>query len=107
METVHNLVELEFFDIEKFRSRTDFLTKVAWYQHYFNIARENSYKEDKTPLQLAEEKDDPFDVRMFLLPPVFLENELDNKLYPDKINDEFSKVGHDVPSLPFIIMICS
>jgi transposase len=103
VETVHNLVELEFFDIEKFRSRKEFLTKVAWYQHFFNIARPNSYKEDKTPLQLAEEKDDPFDVRMFLLPPAFLENELDNKLHSDTINDEYSKVGHHVPSLPLFL----
>jgi len=36
VETVHRLVEDEFFDLEDFTSRGDFLAKVHTYQLYFN-----------------------------------------------------------------------
>ncbi len=36
VETVHRLIEDEFFDLETFRSRADFLAKVFLYQLYFN-----------------------------------------------------------------------
>jgi hypothetical protein len=44
VETVHRLEEGEFFDLENFASRGDFLAKVHTYQLYFNLARLNSHK---------------------------------------------------------------
>ncbi len=46
IETVHNLVEMEFYELEHFSSRTDSLTKARSYQLFFS--RPNSYKEGKT-----------------------------------------------------------
>jgi len=42
VETVHRLVEDEFFDLESFASRGDFLAKAFTYQLYFNLVRPNS-----------------------------------------------------------------
>jgi len=46
VETVHRLEEDEFFDLEDFASRGDFLAKVHTYQLYFNLARPDSHKEN-------------------------------------------------------------
>ena len=54
VETVHRIEEDEFFDLESFSSRGDFLAKVHTYQLYFNLARPNSHKENQTPWQIIE-----------------------------------------------------
>ena len=52
VETVHRLVEDEFFDRERFRDRAEFWAKATTYWHYFNLARLNRGKEWQTPLQI-------------------------------------------------------
>jgi hypothetical protein len=49
VETVHRLEEDEFFDLESFSSRGDFLAKVHTYQFYFNLARPNSTRKTSPP----------------------------------------------------------
>jgi transposase len=44
VETVHRLEEDEFFDLESFSSRGEFLAKVHTYQLYFHLVRPNSQK---------------------------------------------------------------
>ena len=56
VETVHDIIEREFFELETFTSREDFFNKVYSYQLFFNLERPNTYKEGKTPWQLAREK---------------------------------------------------
>jgi transposase len=51
VETVHNLVEMEFYEIEIFKGYRDFLNRAYSYQLFFNLQRPNSYKENKTPWQ--------------------------------------------------------
>jgi len=48
VETVHRLIEDEFFDLETFRNRAEFLGKASLYQLYFNLARPNSHKRGLT-----------------------------------------------------------
>ena len=55
VEAVHRLIEEEFFDLEGFSGRADFLRKVTLYQHYFNFARPNSYKADRTPWEVVSQ----------------------------------------------------
>jgi hypothetical protein len=74
VETVHNLIEIEFFEVEPFADRTHFLAKANSYQLWFNLARKNSGKEYKTPWQLIQEKQADIDPRLPMLPPVFLED---------------------------------
>ena len=56
VETVHNLIEAEFYEIESFADRTEFMEKANTYQLFFNLERPNTYKENKSPWQLAQEK---------------------------------------------------
>jgi len=86
VETVHNLIEDEFFDIESFRSRKDFFAKITTYQHFFNLARKNGSRKYKSPLDLMKEKAPHLDPNIFYLPPLDLDAALS------------SKAVHDVPS---------
>jgi transposase len=56
VETVHNLMEQEFYEVERFAGRDDFLAAANRYQLFFNLARRNSAKEGKTPWELVEAK---------------------------------------------------
>ena len=89
VETVHRLEEDEFFDLEAFTSRGDFLAKVHTYQLYFNLARPNSHKENQTPWQIIQRLAPRSPLELCLLPPVFLDYYL---------NDSG---GYDVTRLPY------
>src|SRR5712692_6202761 len=73
VETVHRLEEDEFFDLEEFRSRGDFLAKVHTYQLYFNLVRPNSHKENQSPWQIIERLAPRSPLELCLLPPVLLD----------------------------------
>jgi transposase len=73
VETVHRLEEDEFFDLEDFAGRGDFLAKALTYQLYFNLARPNSHKENQTPWQIIERLAPRSPLDLCLLPPVFLD----------------------------------
>ncbi len=88
VETVHRLIEDEFFDLETFRTRADFLAKASLYQLYFNLARPNSHKGGLTPWQIIQQLDPRLPLALCLLPPVFL----DYRLNPQG--------GYDVPFHP-------
>lgn len=94
VETVHNLVEIEFYEIESFKDPQDFLNKAYSYQLFFNLVRPNSYKENKTPWQLVREKDPTLPIEVAMIPPVFLEDLLDKRLEIE------AKGGHDVSTVP-------
>jgi hypothetical protein len=94
VETVHNLVEAEFFEIEQFKSREDFFAKATSYQIFFNLVRPNSYKEHKTPLQLALEKKPNLNQRLLLVPPVDLDKLLRMK------NSVIRQGGKDLLTVP-------
>ncbi len=89
VETVHRLEEDEFFDLEDFSSRGDFLVKVHTYQLYFNLARPNSHKQNQSPWQIIEQLAPRSPLELRLLPPVFLDYYL---------NDSG---GYDVGRLPY------
>ncbi len=74
VETVHGLMETEFYELETFCDRADFMSKANTYQLFFNLERPNTYKEDKTPWQLAVEKRIDINKRLFMIPPVDLDH---------------------------------
>ena len=92
VETIHNLMELEFYEIESFNNRNDFMSKANSYQLFFNLKRPNSYKEHKTPWQLARQKNPHLDKRLLMIPTVDLD-----KLLSWKIQ---LKGGNDLLTLP-------
>jgi len=73
VETVHGLMETEFYEIEAFTSREDFISKANTYQLFFNLERPNTYKEHKTPWQLAQEKKPDLDKRLLMTAAVDLD----------------------------------
>jgi len=83
VETAHRLIEDEFYEVENFQNKQDFLNKATAYNLWFNIARKNSYKENKTPWEIIKEKNQKANPNIPLLPPVFL-----NELYYKKSNNQ-------------------
>jgi hypothetical protein len=88
VETVHRLEEDEFFDLETFTNRAEFLAKVTTYQLYFNLVRPNSHKENQSPWQIIERLAPRSPLELCLLPPVFLDYYIERR------------EGNDLPSLP-------
>ena len=88
VETVHRLIEDEFFDLESFSNRADFLAKASLYQLYFNLARPNSHKGGLSPWQILHQLDPHLPLDLCLLPPVFLDYRLN------------SEGGYDLPCYP-------
>jgi transposase len=88
VETVHRLIEDEFFDLESFSSRSEFLGKASLYQLYFNLARPNSHKGGLSPWQILHQLDPHLPLDLCLLPPVFLDYRLNHQ------------GGYDVPCYP-------
>jgi len=95
VETVHRLIEDEFFDLETFSSRADFLAKVSLYQLYFNLARPNSHKRGLTPWQIIQQLAPRLPLDICLLPPVIL----DYRLEPAR-QDHPPMGGYDLPRFP-------
>ena len=91
VETVHRLIEDEFFDLETFSSRADFLAKASLYQLYFNLARPNSHKQNQTPWQIIQQLDPRLPVDLCLLPPLNLDYFLNHQ------------GGYDLPIHPFLV----
>jgi len=89
VETVHRLIEDEFFDLESFQNRAEFLAKASVYQLYFNLVRPNSHKRGLSPWQIIQQLDPRLPLDLCLLPPVLLDYRLD------------PQGGYDVPRYPF------
>lgn len=96
VETIHNLVEPEFFEIEIFKDREDFFAKATAYQLFFNLKRPNSYKEHKTPLQLALDKKPDLNQRLLLVPPIDIDKLLKMK------NVLIHQGGKDLLTVPYV-----
>jgi transposase len=94
VETFHNLVEIEFYEVENFKGGPNFLDKAYSYQLFFNLMRPNSYKENKTPWQIAKEKEPNLSIEVAKIPPVFLDDLLRERI------ELLPKGGHDVYSVP-------
>jgi transposase len=97
VETVHRLIEDEFYEVEKFENRKDFLMKASAYILWFNLARKNSYKKNKTPWQIIQERNPKSNPNIPILLPVFL-----NEAYKKKILSG----GNHVVLDPFLRIHC-
>jgi len=95
IETVHNNIEMEFYDIEDFYSNNDFKQKATAYQYFYNIVRPNSSKGGKTPLQIIMEREPNINPKIVLLPPIFLDDLISNCY---TLSDGSSPRGYDLPS---------
>jgi len=94
VETVHALMETEFFEIEDFRDRADLLDKATAYNLWFNLVRRNSGKENRTPWRLVRQKHPKAHPLLALLAPVLLDELLIHRLHMARSG------GYDVWALP-------
>lgn len=65
VESVHNTIENEFYDLEYFYSKYNFFSKISTYQFYYNFFRKNSYKNWKEPVTLIKQWLPDFDYLSF------------------------------------------
>ena len=84
VETVHNIIEQDFYEIEKFANRGEFFDKAYTYQSFFNFERPNTYKENKTPWELAKEKNPKLKKEALTLPPIDLDAVMRNMDFCDQ-----------------------
>jgi hypothetical protein len=97
VETVHSTIEDEFFDLENFENIKDFHQRVASFQAYYNLVRENSNKDFKSPWQIIKNLRPKTPIELVRLPPVMLD-----WIGPDYITrEEVALRGYDVPWLPY------
>jgi transposase-like protein len=97
VETIHNTIEFEFFEVERFRDRSDFFQKATSYQWWYNCNRKNGYRQDKSPREILEEIAPEIDSHVLLLPAIDLDSALDVKVTCCMANGESAQGGHDVP----------
>ena len=94
VETVHRLVEDEFFDLETFTGPPDFWSKVTTYWLYFNLVRPNRGKEWQSPLQILQAKAPEMIGAVLNWRPLNLTKRHHAYLPPPNHR------GHDLPSFP-------
>lgn len=99
VETLHNLIENEFFKIESFSSLNDFKFKATAYQLFFNTVRKNYYKGGKTPLDILRERKTGISERVCLIPPIFLDDEFKKRYITQSI---VSSKGYHLPTFAFL-----
>ena len=93
VETVHNTIELEFFDIESFYNRRDFMSKVSTYQCWYNMIRQISTKNYRSPLEIIRESAPHINQRIASWPAL----DLDALLVKKWRSQNKTQVGNDVP----------
>ncbi len=94
VETVHRLVEDEFFDRESFSSPADFWAKITTYWYYFNLVRPNRGKEWQSPLQILQAKAPHLADALLHWRPLNL-----SKLHDLYLPPPYHR-GHDLPRFP-------
>ena len=76
VEAMHRLIEDEFYDVELYSDKADFLNKAFTYIMYFNYLRKFRYKFGKSPFQILTEyemfkNNNPFAILSFF--PIILD----------------------------------
>ena len=105
VETSHNLIELEFYDIEQFHDRKDFFMKASTYQRWFNILRKNSYKKYKSPLDIIREAAPNITPAITTLPALDLDEVVRNKIKHLVESPSCQPGGYHVPDRAYIFLI--
>lgn len=102
VETVHNTIEKEFFDLENFTGLKDFHQRIASYQAYYNLVRVNMNKQYQSPWQIVHTEWPKMTIELAKLQPLMLD-----WLGPDYITrEEYALRGDDVPWLPCSDKVC-
>ena len=91
VETIHERIEAEFFDLERFASRQHFFLKASAWQLWWNTTRKNSYKNNQTPHQILASATPRASPNVWLLPALDLDQAMKLKR---------GARGYHLPELP-------
>ncbi|MGH9341957.1 MAG: hypothetical protein ACRD1R_20800, partial [Acidobacteriota bacterium] len=64
-------IEHEFYEVETFKNRADFLAKSTTYNLWFNAARKNSYKNHPSPWEILQARDPTLPKEIVAFPRLF------------------------------------
>jgi transposase len=96
VETAHNLIEGEFYEVEQFASTADFLRKAFTYSVWFNTVRKNSYKANRSPWDIIHERIPAITEGVCAFPPVILDDLLYDIEQERVISDGEAQEGYDL-----------
>jgi len=74
VESFHDRIEKEFYDIEKFKSSSHFLYKANLYLLWYNVVRKNRNKNHSSPLTILKEHNINKYNMIASIPPIFVDN---------------------------------
>ena len=97
VETLHGLIEREFYDVESYCNPLDFLGKAYAYLLYFNYLRKNRNRGNRSPVDILRQRFGHVDEEILNLPPIRLETLGDLEL------EESGQGGYHVP-LPLLLI---
>ncbi len=97
VETLHERIEAEFLDLERFASRKQFFEKASMWQLWWNTTRKNGYKHHRAPDHILLETKPQRDPAVWLLPALDLDDLLAKRI-AHALNNP--KGGYYVPALP-------
>lgn len=95
VESIHNTIEFEFFEVDRFRDRRDFFRKASGYQLWYNWERKNCNREDRSPREIMAEVAPKVDQGILLLPALDLDEMLATRV--SFVTRKHQPGGHDVP----------
>jgi transposase len=99
VETLHERIEPEFFDLERFTDRREFFQKASAWQLWWNTTRKNGYKGKRAPDQILLETHPLRDRRVWFLPALDLDALMRKRAGP-KVLHKHPKGRYYVPALP-------
>jgi hypothetical protein len=99
VETVHDRIEEEFFNLERFAGHQEFFLKTSAWQLWWNTTRKNSYKAHRAPDQILLDSRPGRDCNVWLLPALDLDALLALRTKTKTLNKS-SAGGYHVPVLP-------
>lgn len=99
VESFHERIETEFFDLERFADRPDFLQRASAYLLWWNTVRQNGYKANRSPDQILLEDQPSRPPHVWLLAALDLDHLLALRAAGARAN-KHPTAGYYVPALP-------
>ncbi len=99
VETVHERIEAEFLDLERFSDRGDFFRRASAWQLWWNVTRKNGYKGKRTPDEIMLEDVARRNPRVWLLPALDIDK-LSAARAAGAMIEKNNLGGYHVPALP-------
>jgi transposase-like protein len=99
VESLHERIEAEFLDLERFATRQEFLLKASAWQLWWNSTRKNGYKASRSPDHILLEENPLRNPNVWLLPALDLDHLLKARA-KRALDEEENPRGYYVPALP-------